>query len=148
MKAQFWCFYTLHTFFKETCINWSCQNLHSNILLWTLFLNNYFAFFLRTIKNYINLSLLYLYLSQKNERNWGRNGEETSNPKLFLLYFFKIFWWGLFLKSLLNLLQYYFCFMFWFLGHEACGILPPWPGIIPHPLLWKSLIKNLFTTWK
>ena len=32
------------------------------------------------------------------------------------------------LKSLLNLLQYYFCFIFWFLGCEACRILTPWPG--------------------
>ena len=26
-------------------------------------------------------------------------------------------------KSLLNLLQYCFCFVFWFFGHEACGTL-------------------------
>ena len=32
-------------------------------------------------------------------------------------------------KSLLNLLQHCFCFMFWFFGPEACGILVPWPGI-------------------
>ena len=24
-------------------------------------------------------------------------------------------------------------FMFWFFGREACGILPPWPGIEPAP---------------
>ena len=23
--------------------------------------------------------------------------------------------------------------MFWFFGHEACGILAPWPGIEPSP---------------
>ena len=23
--------------------------------------------------------------------------------------------------------------MFWFFGLEACGILPPWPGIKPTP---------------
>ena len=23
--------------------------------------------------------------------------------------------------------------MFWFLGHQACGILIPWPGIEPIP---------------
>ena len=39
---------------------------------------------------------------------------------LFFLSF--VFWCGLFLKSLLNLLQYCFCFMFWFFGCEACGI--------------------------
>ena len=38
------------------------------------------------------------------------------------LYFF-------FLESLLNLLQDCFCFMFWFFGHEACGILVPHPGM-------------------
>ena len=38
-----------------------------------------------------------------------------------------------FLKSLLNLLQYCFCFMFWFFGPEAYGILAPQPGIEPAP---------------
>ena len=36
-----------------------------------------------------------------------------------------------FLKSLLNLLQYCFCFICWFFGREACGILAPRPGIEP-----------------
>ena len=36
-------------------------------------------------------------------------------------------------ESLLNLLQYCFCFMFWFLGLTACGILAPWPGIKAAP---------------
>ena len=35
------------------------------------------------------------------------------------------------LKTSLDLLQYYFQFMFWFLGCEACGILVPQPGIEP-----------------
>ena len=30
---------------------------------------------------------------------------------------------GSFLKSLFNLLQYCFCFMFWNFGHDSCGIL-------------------------
>ena len=34
-----------------------------------------------------------------------------------------------FLKTLLNLLQYCFCFMFSFFGHEAYGILAPQSGI-------------------
>ena len=42
-------------------------------------------------------------------------------------------WCELFLKSLQNLLQYCFCFMFWVFGCEACGILAPWPGIKPAP---------------
>ena len=38
--------------------------------------------------------------------------------------FFKgLFWCGPFLKSLLNLLQYCFLFMFWFFGRRACGNL-------------------------
>ena len=37
------------------------------------------------------------------------------------------------LKSLLNLLQCCFCFMFQFLGSKACVILAPHPGIEPAP---------------
>ena len=49
--------------------------------------------------------------------------------------FLKIFlmWTISFLKSLLNLWQCCFCFMFWFFGHEACGILAPQTGIKPAP---------------
>ena len=44
--------------------------------------------------------------------------------------FFKLFFkYGPFLKPLLNLLQYCLCFMFWFLGYEACAISAPRPGI-------------------
>ena len=51
-----------------------------------------------------------------------------------VLYFLRFFFWcGPFLKSLLNLLQYCFCFMFWFFGHKACGILSPPPGIESAP---------------
>ena len=31
------------------------------------------------------------------------------------------------------MLQYCFCFVYWFFGCEACGILVPWPGIKPTP---------------
>ena len=58
----------------------------------------------------------------------------------FFLFFSKGFFFILtiFFKSLLNLLQYRFCFMFWFFsflffGHEACGILALPPGIKPTP---------------
>ena len=40
----------------------------------------------------------------------------------FFKIFFFFFWWESFLKFLLNLSQYCFCFMFWVFGHEACGI--------------------------
>ena len=50
-----------------------------------------------------------------------------------LFFFFKIFLMWTIFKSLLNLLQYCRCPMFWFFGREACGILAPWPGIKPSP---------------
>ena len=50
------------------------------------------------------------------------------------------FWCGPFLKSLLNLLQYYFCFMFWFFGHKACGILASQPGIEHKPSALKGKV--------
>ena len=49
-------------------------------------------------------------------------------PKLFFKLFFNVHH---FLKSLLNLLQYRFCFMFRFLGREACRILTPRSGVQP-----------------
>ena len=52
---------------------------------------------------------------------------------IFLFFFKDFFWCGPFLKSLLNLLQYCFCFKFWFFGYEACGILAPPSGIEPAP---------------
>ena len=62
---------------------------------------------------------------------------ESGLPVLFLrhlgsslsLYFSKFTF--SFFKSLLDFLQYFFCFMFWFFGHKACGILAFWPGILP-----------------
>ena len=30
--------------------------------------------------------------------------------------------------------------MFWFFGHEACGILASWPGIEPEPVAWEGKI--------
>ena len=48
-------------------------------------------------------------------------------------FFLRSFWCRPFLKSLLNMLQCCFCFMFWFFGHKACGILAPQPGIKPTP---------------
>ena len=39
--------------------------------------------------------------------------------------------YGPFLKYSLNLVQYCFCFMFWFFEHKACGILAPQPETEP-----------------
>ena len=52
---------------------------------------------------------------------------------LSFVIFLRSFWCRPFLKSLLNMLQCCFCFMFWFFGHKACGILAPQPGIKPTP---------------
>ena len=58
-----------------------------------------------------------------------RFGVRTKN---FFSSFFFLMQIIFFLKSLLNLLQYCFCCLcFGFLGHQACGILVPWPGIKP-----------------
>ena len=54
----------------------------------------------------------------------------------YLFIFFKVYLFFAvdhFLKSLLNLLQYRFCFMFWFLGHKAYGFLAPRLRIEPAP---------------
>ena len=50
-----------------------------------------------------------------------------------------------FLKSLLNLLQYCFCFMFWFLGHKAYGFLAPRTGIEPAPPALEGKVLNHWT---
>ena len=47
------------------------------------------------------------------------------------------------LKSLLNLLQYYFSFMFCFFGPKTCRIVAPQPGIEPMPL---ELTNTVLTT--
>ena len=70
-------------------------------------------------------------------------------------YFFKRFFWcGLFLKSLLNLSQYCFWFMFswvgffgffFFFGQEACEILGLWSGM--EPLHWRAKSYPLDSQW-
>ena len=54
--------------------------------------------------------------------------EGTSKSSESWMIFKKIY---IFSKSLLNLLQYCFYFMFWFFGHKAYGILAPQWGIEP-----------------
>ena len=69
-----------------------------------------------------------LTLSGPGAHMWLYN-DVTSNIFFCLLVFF---WCGpFFFKSLLNFLQYCFCFMFWFFGGEACGILASQPRIKP-----------------
>ena len=66
--------------------------------------------------------------------DWNRTKDFVKNllgflrciEKRFIIFFFlRFFLMWTFLKCLLNLLQYCFYFMFWFFGHEACGILSP-----------------------
>lgn len=51
------------------------------------------------------------------------------------------------LKILLNLLQYCFCFMFWFFGHEACGILTHQPGIGLASSVLDGCLNHWTTRW-
>ena len=71
--------------------------------------------------------------------------------EFFKVSFFFFFWCGPFLKSLSNLLQFYFCFMFWvffcffvfFFGYKACGIIVPQPAI---KLVYPALEGEIFNT--
>ena len=62
------------------------------------------------------------------------------NTFYFIIYLLCIFDVDHFFKSLLNLLQHCFCFMFWFFGLKACGILAPRPGIDPAPPALESKV--------
>ena len=65
--------------------------------------------------------------------------------------FLKIFWCKPFLKPLLNLLQYRFCFMFscfllfFFFVCKTCGILAPWPGINHTPCIGRQSLMHWTT---
>ena len=78
-----------------------------------------------------------------------RSGIERSCCNSIFSFFLRSF----FLKSLLNLLQDCF-FMFWFFGHENCGILAAQPRSKLHPLPYKAVLptgpprKSLFLVFK
>ena len=73
---------------------------------------------------------------------WVLAGSGGIGPSNFF-FFLRLFWCGPFLKSLLNLLQHCFCFMFGVFGQEACGNLAPWPGIEPiHPALEDEVLTT------
>ena len=77
-------------------------------------------------------------------RSSGNSLGQTLSTPLTNHFFSKIFFFfgcGSFLKSVLNLLQYCFCFSFF--GCKACGILTPQPGIEPAP---PSLKGKVLTT--
>lgn len=63
-------------------------------------------------------------------------GKKKKKIKIF-------FFFGPFLKSSLNLVQYGFSFMVWFFGHEPCEILTPHPGI---RLVPSALEGDILTT--
>lgn len=54
--------------------------------------------------------------------------------------------WIIFIKSLLNLLQYGFCFLFWVFGREAGGILASQPGTELTPTALQEESLKLWTT--
>lgn len=63
----------------------------------------------------------------------------TLNTFFFFFFFEDVFDAPFFFpKSLLNSLQYCFCFYVWFSDHDACGILAPQQGMQPTPLHWKA----------
>ena len=68
----------------------------------------------------------------------------------FLKIFFKdfVFWIGTVLTSLLNFLQYCFCFTMCFFGCEICGILAPQPGIEPVPPALEGRFLTTRPPWK
>ena len=77
---------------------------------------------------------------------------EIISKFLYLTFFFDV---DHFLKSLLNLLQYCYCFMFWYFGCEACGTIAPQLGIEPTtPALEGEVLttgqpgKSLYLTFK
>ena len=61
----------------------------------------------------------------------GKNTREVwSVINVLYIFFYDLFFdMDHFLKSLLDLLQYCFCFMLWFFGREASEILVPWSSI-------------------
>ena len=58
---------------------------------------------------------------------------------VFLSFFLSFFlMWTIFKKSLLNLSQFCFCFMCWFLARRHVGSQFPDQGLNPQPLPWKA----------
>ena len=58
-------------------------------------------------------------------------GQESSGFLLLGFFFFGggVMW--TILKVFIKFVTKYFCFMFWYFGPEACGVLAPQPGIEP-----------------
>ena len=54
--------------------------------------------------------------------------------------------WTILKAFIENLLQYCFCLMFWFFGHEVCRILAPQPGMQMMPPAVEAWSLNHWTT--
>ena len=67
---------------------------------------------------------------------------------LFFIFLKNFFLMWPFLKSLLNLPQHCLCSMRCSLGHEACGILAPRPGVEPSPPALEGEVLNHWTARK
>ena len=63
----------------------------------------------------------------------------------FLSFFFFLLW-TIFKFLFINLFQCCSCFMFYFSGYKACGILASWPGIEPTPPCIGRWSLNHWTT--
>ena len=75
------------------------------------------------------LAYLSVCLFERNFHNFQSLNCALKGSFFYFLFFLKC---GPFLKSLIEfLVQCCFCFMFWLLGWEICGILAPQPGIEP-----------------
>ena len=64
-------------------------------------------------------------VTSRDFRGVGSGDEEQTGLQIVFVFSKFFFLCRLFLKSLLNLLQYCFCITFCFSGHEACRILAP-----------------------
>ena len=90
-------------------------------------------------------------MEKPNQGKWNaRRISGTIERKAWLLYpwffFFKIFWCGPFLKSLLNLLKHCLHFMFWFFGPKAYVILVPRESE-SHSVMSESLTPHGLSPW-
>ena len=61
--------------------------------------------------------------------HWQADSLPPGSPSFYFFkgFFFFLVW--IILKVFIEFVQYYFCFMFYFFGCKAHGILFPWPGI-------------------
>ena len=129
----------------------------------TLLCVSSFLFQLVSLKRAKWLEQSQAYLTHANHVPLGEHllTDSTTNPRLHCFWInldslpqprTRLLWWfflrffflcGPFLKSLLNLLQYCFCFLFQFFGPEACGIFAPRPGIEHVP---RALEGEVLTT--